>query len=47
MKPLVYSDNRCFRRPFDSQVQALVRLETEVKPVLQRLIQEQRNQIGP
>ena len=41
MKPLrLYLDNCCFNRPFDDQLQLLVRLETEAKLFIQEGIKK-------
>ena len=37
-KPKLYLDNCCFNRPFDDQLQLLVRLETEAKLFIQEKI---------
>ena len=34
----IYLDNCCFNRPFDEQVSAVIRLETDAKPHIQELI---------
>jgi len=36
LKYKVYLDNCCFNRPYDDQIQPLIRLETEAKLLIQR-----------
>ena len=40
MKYLIYLDSCCFNRPYDDQLQPIVRLETEAKLLIQREILE-------
>ena len=40
MKHLIYLDNCCFNRPYDDQLQPIIRLETEAKLLIQKEILE-------
>ena len=38
LKHLIYLDNCCFNRPYDDQLQPIIRLETEAKLLIQKEI---------